>query len=412
MKGINIIMGALAAASLLFSVSAYAQENNNRDENGDVVRGAYETNKAFDNFYISVAGGINATLAIEGTPSTWGNIGLATEVNVGKWFTPSIGVRAGWQGLWNEAKGGLNRLDIEAGKPYGYNFIHADFVWNMLNTFCGYKETRFWNVAPYLTTGVLAVSQSRNVFSKEGATNIEYAAGAGIYNIIRVHERVNITLDVRAIIGRGSTYGDKNNTGYTVTFPSATVGLAFNIGKTNFNRHSSIVPAIIPVPFTVEQYNALENKLAALEKENASLKDKLAGLQQEKAKYQNLVNGQTYLYENGAFTAVDVKPGSPLTVYFDCGSAKLSAREQAHLEYFIANVIDNNTKISVNGYADKQTGSARRNQQLSEQRVKTVVDLLTKAGANAANIETAAHGSEIQLFDGAAKNRVATIEVK
>ena len=146
--------------------------------------------------------------------------------------------------------------------------------------------------------------------------------------------------------------------------------------------------------------------------ENASLKDKLAGLQKEKDKYANLVNGQTYLYENGTFTAVDVKPGSPLTVYFDLGSAKLSAREQAHLEYFVENVIDGNTKISVNGYADKQTGSARRNQQLSEQRVQTVVDLLTKAGANASNIETAAHGSEIQLFDTAAKNRVATIEVK
>ena len=410
MKGIKMLMGALAAASLLFSVSAYAQENNNRDENGNVVRGAYETNKAFDNFYISVAGGINATIAHELNPSSWGNIGLATELNVGKWFTPAIGVRAGWQGLWNEAKDGLNQMDIEAGKPYGYNYIHADFVWNMLNTFCGYKETRLWNVAPYLTTGVLAVSKGRNVLAKGASVNLEYAAGAGIYNIIRVHERVNITLDVRGLIGRARTYDD--NSGKTIVFPSATVGLAFNIGKTNFDRHSTIAPPIVPVPFTVEQYNALESKLAALEKENASLKDKLAGLQQEKDKYKNLVNGQTYLYENGTFTAVDVKPGSPLTVYFDLGSAKLSAREQAHLEYFVENVIDGNTKISVNGYADKQTGSARRNQQLSEQRVQTVVDLLTKAGANASNIETAAHGSEIQLFDGAAKNRVATIEVK
>ena len=46
MKGIKFF-GVLAAASLLFSVSAFAQEDANRDENGKVVRGAYETNRAF-----------------------------------------------------------------------------------------------------------------------------------------------------------------------------------------------------------------------------------------------------------------------------------------------------------------------------------------------------------------------------
>ena len=103
---------------------------------------------------------------------------------------------------------------------------------------------------------------------------------------------------------------------------------------------------------------------------------------------------------------------SEITLYFDCRSAKLSAREKAHLEYFTDNVVNADTKLLVNGYADKQTGSAKYNQTLSEKRVKTVVDLLKKAGANEANIESAAHGATVQLFNGAAKNRVVTIEVK
>ena len=125
-----------------------------------------------------------------------------------------------------------------------------------------------------------------------------------------------------------------------------------------------------------------------------------------------LNNGQAYIYENGNFTAVDAKAGAPITVYFDCGSAVLSAREKAHLEYFCENVVDANTKLAVNGYADKQTGSARRNQQLSEQRAKAVVNLLKKAGANEANIECAAHGATVQPFKNAALNRVVTVEVK
>jgi outer membrane protein OmpA-like peptidoglycan-associated protein len=182
--------------------------------------------------------------------------------------------------------------------------------------------------------------------------------------------------------------------------------------EANFDRHSSITPVVIPVPFTTEQYNALAEKVAALEKENAQLKDKIASLEKELAPYRNLVNGQTYLFENGKFTAVEVTNATPLSVYFDLGSSKLSAREKAHLEYFCENAVDADTKLAINAYADKQTGSARGNQKLSEQRAKTVIDFLTKAGAKESNIECNAHGDTINPFNTAAKNRVVTIEVK
>ncbi|MBO4755959.1 MAG: OmpA family protein, partial [Bacteroidales bacterium] len=147
-------------------------------------------------------------------------------------------------------------------------------------------------------------------------------------------------------------------------------------------------------------------------KENAQLKDKIAALEKELAPYKNLVNGQTYLFENGKFTAVEVTKATPLSIYFDLGSSKISAREKAHLEYFCENAVDADTKLAINGYADKQTGSARTNQKLSENRVKAVVDLLKKAGAQESNMDCSAHGDTINPFDGAAKNRVVTIEVK
>ena len=277
MKGIKIILGAFAAASLLFSVNAYAQEDNNRDENGKIVRGAYETNKAFDNTFIGVGAGINSVFAGEFRPASWGNIGLATELSFGKWFTPAIGARLGWQGLWNEAKEGLTVQEIDPATPFGFNFFHGDFLWNISNTIGGYKESRFWSFVPYATMGVLNVSKSRNLFAKNAAVNREFAAGVGLLNILNITERVDITLDIRALVAPGSAF--TNNAGWTITFPSATLGLVFNLGKTNFVRHSSIAPVIVPVPFTEEDYNNLANKLAALEKENAALKDKLAGLE-------------------------------------------------------------------------------------------------------------------------------------
>lgn len=397
-----MILGVLAAASLLFSVNAYAQENANRDENGKVVRGAYETNKAFDNTFIGLGVGWNAGLNLEnksGIPFAQGIGGLAVDVSFGKWWTPFIGARLNWLGLANNVLG-------KDGVPLqpAQHFITGDLLWSLTDTFWGYKETRKWDVAPYLSAGLGYFPQAA----------WEWVAGAGILNSFYLSDRIDLLLDFRGMVAKSAWYGVRSEKQIgRFEFPlTATIGLAIKLGKTGFNRHSSITPVVIPVPFTTEQYNSLADKVAALEKENAELKDKIAALEDEVAPLRELVDGQTYLYENGKFTAVDVKPGSPITLYFDCGSAKLSDREKAHFEYFANTVVDADTKLKVDGYADKQTGTAKRNQQLSEQRVKTVVDLLTKAGAKEENIESAAHGATVQLFDGAAKNRVVTIELQ
>ena len=409
MKGIKIF-GVLAIASLLFSANAFAQENHNRDENGKIVHGPYETNHAGDNMFIGIGAGINGVIGPISDPKQWGHIGLAADLNFGKWFTPTIGIRLGYHGLWNNANVDFVAPQLARGTDFGFHYLHADFLWNISHTIAGYNELRFWNFVPYATMGVLDVTSGRNPFNKDVKHNFEYAAGAGLLNVLRLGKRINLTIDLKALVGKAHAYS--NNAGRFILYPSATLGMQVNLGKTNWDRHSSITPVVIPVPFTTEQYNALKDKVAALEKENAQLKDKVAALENELAPYRNLQNGQTYLYENGTFTAVDVKPNAPITLYFDCGSAKLSAREKAHLEYFAQNVVNGDTKLAVNGYADKQTGSAKRNQQLSEQRAQAVVDLLKAAGANEANIECAGHGADVQLFDGAQKNRVVTIEVK
>ena len=401
MKGIKMLLGALAAASLLFSVNAYAQENANRDENGKIVRGAYETNKAFDNTFISLGIGYNAGINLGNRgriPFVQGMGGLGVDLGFGKMWTPFIGGRINYHGWANALNG---KFGINTPRQH---FLTGDLLWSLTDTFWGYKETRSWNVLPYVSGGY-ARYQGKN----------EWIMGGGILNKFYISNRISFLIDLRAMIAKADMYGFNYPTAIgRFEFPvSATLGLAFNLGKTNFDRHSSITPVVIPVPFTTEQYNALADKVAALEKENAALKDKVASLENELDNYKkHLTDGQTYLYENGQFTAVDAMAGAPVTVYFDCGSAAVSAREKAHLEYFAENVVNADTKLLVKGYADKQTGSAKRNQQLSEQRVKAVVDLLKKAGASEANIETSALGATVQPFNSAALNRVVTVEVK
>ena len=391
------LLGILAAASFLFSFNAYAQEDANRDADGTVVRGPYVTNGAFDNTFISLGAGVNSVIE---KGYGLGKMGLATEVDFGKWFSPTLGLRAGWHGLFDTAKSG--ELDKAP-----FHYLHGDILWNVSNFIDGYKETRFWSFIPYVSGGLSLIKHhGLKVYDQE------LAAGVGLLNSLRLGERVNLNLDLGLIGARAEAYKMNGFVGRYVGFPYATLGLQFNLGRTGFDRLSSVMPVIVPLPFTEDQYNALKDKVAALEKENAQLKNKIADLENQLAPFKNLVDGQTYLFQNGRFTAVEAKVASPATVYFDLGSAKVSDREKAHLEFFANNVVDNATKLLLTGSADKQTGTHAGNQKLSEKRVDAVKALLGKLGANTDNIETVANGDSNNVFDTPAKNRCVVIEVK
>ena len=396
MKGVKFL-GILAFASIL-SFNAFAQEDNNRDADGSVARGPYVTNGAFDNTFIGIGAGVNSVLE---KGYGLGKIGLATDVNFGKWFTPAVGARIGWHGIQNTSKSG--ELDKAP-----FHYIHGDLLWNVSNSIDGYKETRFWNFIPYVTGGLSLIKHhGLKQFDQE------FAGGVGLLNSLRLGERVNLNLDLGIIAARAEAYEMNGFIKRYAGFPTATLGLQFNLGRTGFDRLASVMPVIVPLPFTEADYNALKAKVAALEKENADLKNKIADLEKQLAPFKNLVDGQTYLFENGRFTAVDAKVASPATVYFDLGSAKLSEREKAHLEYFANNVVDANTALVLTGSADKQTGTSSINQKLSEKRCETVKNLLVnKFGATAGNIETVANGDRNNVFDTPAKNRCVVIEVK
>ena len=396
MKAIKFI-GILAAASFLFSFSAFAQEDANRDADGKVVRGPYVTNGAFDNMFINLGAGVNSVLE---RSYGLGKMGLATDVTIGKWFSPTVGLRAGWHGINVTSKSGeLNKAP--------YHYLHGDVLWNISNAIDGYKETRFWSFIPYVSGGLTMIKHhDLKVYDQE------FGAGAGLLNSLRLGERVNLNIDLGVVLSRAQAYNMKGFVGRYIGLPSATLGLQFNLGRTGFDRLSSVMPVIVPLPFTEGQYNALKDKVAALEKENAQLKNKIADLESQLAPFKNLVDGQTYLFQNGRFTAVEAKVASPATVYFDLGSAKISDREKAHLEFFANSVVDNATKLLLTGSADKQTGTSKGNQKLSEKRVDAVKALLEKLGANGNNIETVANGDTKNVFDTPAKNRCVVIEVK
>ena len=85
-------------------------------------------------------------------------------------------------------------------------------------------------------------------------------------------------------------------------------------------------------------------------------------------------------------------------VFFDINKATLTEKDKARLSLYAEDIKNVDTKFVVAGYADKKTGSVKRNQTLSEQRAKAVYDYLISLGVPAGKLETVANGGVDPIF--------------
>lgn len=378
MKRLRFILGAaaLAAVALTASPVMNAQENGNRDEDGKIVRGPYETNRFGDNWFIGVGGGINMYLE-DGYKA---NIGPSLDANLGKWFTPSVGMRVGYSGLnarfWSDEPTALgSTLDTDENmytQKFGFMYFHGDFLWNMSNALSGYKETRFWNFVPYLHAGYF---RSNGIDEESDFVDNQFAAGAGLLHNLRLSDRLDLNVDMRALVLSGSVHGGSG----VSLLPSVTMGLAVDLGWPNFVRTSTVVAAVEMA--TAEQIAVLQTAAAALEIANAALENDNQVLRNANASLKTQLNSKQPVQQTTDMSAFFNGMDAP-TVYFEIGKTTLTTDELAHLEFIAKNIIakaDKNGKIylTVMGSADSNTGTESRNKQLSEARGKYVADILT-----------------------------------
>lgn len=102
------------------------------------------------NWFIEVKGGASAFLGSPiGCGDVFDRITPAIQVGVGKWFTPAIGGRVEFQGLtFKNAE--FRKMD--------YQFIHADFMYNVTSGFLqNDKGLSRWDVIPLTTLSAIVI---------------------------------------------------------------------------------------------------------------------------------------------------------------------------------------------------------------------------------------------------------------
>jgi outer membrane protein OmpA-like peptidoglycan-associated protein len=376
MKRLNLFLGAAAlfAVTLTASPALNAQENGNRDMDGKIVRGPYETNRFGDNWFIGAGGGVNLF---------WNKgydmkIGTSIDANFGKWFTPAVGMRIGYQGInaqaWSPEPGVLGgSLDAENNKylqQFGYMYIHGDFLWNISDAIGGYKETRFWDFVPYLHAGYFRSYGLKDIDFDDN----ELAVGAGLLHLLRLTDRLDLIIDMRATVVNGRVIDNEK----IAVLPTVTAGLAVDLGWPNFTRTSTIIEAVEIA--NLEKTAILEGAIAALEIANASLEDQNSQLGKANKKL-NKENAELKKMAKIDETEFFEDMG-PAHIFFEIGQTTLGEKEMQHLDFLAKNIIakadqDTDILITVMGSADGNTGSMRRNQHLSEARGKYIFDILT-----------------------------------
>jgi outer membrane protein OmpA-like peptidoglycan-associated protein len=258
------------------------------------------------------------------------------------------------------------------------------------NLFCGYNESRIWNVIAYPRLGIL-----RNFDRGSWAP----ALGVGIENTWSVSKSIGLYLDI-AYVATTSDYMDyqsnieNGDNGVCNGIISAEIGLQFNLGKATWSK-----------AVTVDAYNALaassEEALAKLRADldrerqiNADLRSQLARVPKTQAKPETVI------------------ASAASSVFFSINSSKIvSKKDLINIEAVASAAKSSNCKVVVTGSADSKTGSSAYNQKLSEARAQAVADELVNLGVSRDKIEVRAVGG-INDVTPYTLNRRAVIELK
>ena len=389
--------GLLTASLALVAAGVMAQENGNRDEQNRDVRGPYEPNRFIDNIFIGVAGGVNI---YHGENDSYGKFGKrlapALDVNVGKWFTPSVGARIGYSGI--NAKGWTSGQTVYAkdvfdkkaniyNEKFGVSYLHTDFLWNFSNAVSGYKETRTWNFVPFFGAG-----WARSYGN--GAYNNEFAMSIGLLNNIRLCNLLDLTLEARHMFVNQRFDGvSRGSKGEGMT--SVTMGLTFKLNRRNFKR------AAAPVDVTpyLSRIKALESDNTTLAGKNKTLADENTALRNRKP-------------ETVTVAGESKVSATPVALFFQIGKATRDKKELTNLDFYVKNALqaDRNKTFTLYGGADKATGTAAFNQKLSEKRMQYVYDLLVnKYGISKDRLKTVAEGDRNNRFPEPELNRTVIL---
>ena len=360
------------AASLLalMPYGSFAQESNAGSRSDDF----------HGHWFIQAQGGIGATV---GETKFGDLISPMATVSFGYQFTPVWSLRAGiggWQG-----KGAL----VGPTQVYKYNFLqgNVDVMVDLCSIFSGYRVSRA--VSPYLFAGVgingsFNNDEAQSLRASFPSDNLLWdgskvfpAGRFGVGTGIRISDAVQFNLELN-----GNFLSDRFNSkrGSAVDWQlGAQAGFTFRIGMKKHRRSSAATePAYTPAPAPAPE-------------------------PKEEPKPEPKPEPEVKPAPKPAPQAREYREN----VYFVIGKYEIRDTESGKIGSVAQKVKSTpGATVVLTGYADAQTGSAKRNMYLSQKRAEAVAAALEEAGVEVSRIKVDYKGDTVAPYGSPEENRV------
>lgn len=377
----TITMILTAAAVLLSGAATSARD------------GLPETDEFRGHWYIQVQGGVGQTV---GETSFGTLISPSAAFNFGYRFTPVWGLRAGLSG-WQGKGAVLGPTEV-----YRYNYLQGsvDVTADICGIFSGYRAGR--SLSPYLFAGVgvnggFNNSEANSLSGRFPEDNLLWSGRSilpagrfGVGTGIRITDAVHFNVEVNANI-----LGDRFNSkrGSAVDWQlGALAGFTFNIGLKK-GRKAEPVPSSAPVPVAVQMPEPSEpsepSRPGAAEPSSESMDSAESG------------------EPSSAESAPQFNPVQE-DIYFSIGKSVIRPGEKTKLAEVVS-LLESYPEavITVTGHADRATGSAGRNLELSKERARNVAAALMDGGVSGDRITVLYKGDTENPYSEPERNRVA-----
>lgn len=313
------------------------------------------------------------------------NAQIGIGYNINSVFGLRLAVNA-WQSTagWEKPDNTYNKYDWK----WNYVSPNLDLTFNLSNLICGFNPNRILNVSVYAGAGAniawgneeaneIKAKLDKEVYKDFGAnenldylwegTNARFNAQAGIMADFRVSDRISLGLEVQA-----NTLSDRYNSkraGNADWYFNALAGVKINLGKTYTTR---VIEPVKPVERIVEK---------VVEK----------------------------VVEKRVPVEVEQPKMIRRDIFFEINSNVISDTEIQKVTEIADYLKQNpNAKVTITGYADKDTGNKKINSELGNKRSKAVTDALVNIYGIAPNrIITDSKGDTVQPHSEQVKNRVS-----
>lgn len=352
---------ALAVVCFGFGVNAQTVST----QNGDT----YTFNP---HFYLNLQGGVGYTI---GETSFGHLITPAAAANLGYNFSPIFGLRigaSGWQakGSWTSPR-----------EYYKYKYLQGnlDAVFNLTNAFCGWKPKRLFNGYAFVGVGLNKTfdnDEAARLVAPDTQDPYYFGVGrAGLGANFRICDFLafNVELNVN---GLSDKFNSKHGGNIDWQF-NALAGFTITLGK-SYKVTRAALPEPTPEP---EPEPVVEQTVVVATPEPEPVKE-------------------------------DPKPQPKLApfntnVFFSLNSYSISKSEMQKVDN-LANFLKDHPEANVEivGYADKDTGTANVNMNLSERRASKVAAALVECGIDSSRISTTYKGDTVQPYEANDDNRV------